>query len=60
MRYYHIFGLGWALGSSAGGMLWDGLGGSAVFFAAGGAMVAAAAVYAIGHRRVHGTASLPA
>lgn len=53
-------GLGWALGSIAGGMLWDGLGGSAVFFAAGGAMVAAAAVYAIGHRRVHGTASLPA
>lgn len=52
-------GLGWALGSIVGGMLWDGFGGSAVLFAAAGAMVAAAAVYAIGHRRAHGADVTP-
>src|SRR5690606_9632685 len=53
-------GLGWALGSMVGGILWDGFGGSAVLFAAAGSMVAAAAVYAIGHRRAHGAEATPA
>ncbi|MCB0042326.1 MAG: MFS transporter, partial [Caldilinea sp.] len=47
-------GLGWALGSIVGGMLWDGFGGGAVLFAAACAMVAAALVYVVGHRRAHG------
>lgn len=47
-------GLGWALGSIVGGILWDGFGGAAVLFAAAGSMVAAAIVYTVGHRRAHG------
>ena len=39
-------GLGWAIGSVIGGMLWDGFGGSAVLWAAAGIMLLAAVVYA--------------
>ena len=53
-------GLGWSLGSIIGGILWDGLGGSAVFFAAASAMVAAAVVYGVGRRRAHGDAGASA
>lgn len=39
-------GLGWAMGSVIGGLLWDGFGGSAVLWAAAAIMLAAAVVYA--------------
>lgn len=44
-------GLGWALGSIAGGLMWDNLGGSVTLIVAGVVMASGAVVFGIGQRK---------